>query len=172
MEKYLKNFNEFIKLNETKSKSKKINYNPINTTYNGIDFVSSNTNDIKPNLTSIRQQGDGNSNYGNRWMKNLETGEDKLVNQDDWNKYTKLGWEFGRIGNGQSADEKDKEIVRQKLKNAMIGRQGGVNNPNYGNRWMKNIETGEHTLVNSDDFDKYKKKGWVFGRIGNGQKKI
>ena len=35
---------------------------------------------------------------------------------------------------------------------------------------MKNIETGENTLVNKDKFEKYEKLGWVFGRIGNGKK--
>lgn len=43
-----------------------------------------------------RQAGKSHSQFGKKWMKNMETGESKLIDQDSIGNFLTLGWVFGR----------------------------------------------------------------------------
>lgn len=57
------------------------------------------TEDTKRKIGSanaINQIGSGNSNYGRKWIYNVDTHESRCIDSDDVERYTADGWKVGR----------------------------------------------------------------------------
>jgi hypothetical protein len=63
---------------------------------------------------SISQKGDKNSQFGKKWIRNVETMECIKIDQSEYEKYIGLGWESGRFPNKSYCKLNESQVIEIK----------------------------------------------------------